>query len=400
MSISIQHGGNALQALAANAGLSATSGNPLIAGLDFSALLDGQLAGQADIQALTGTALPGTALRDLPKQLSGKSISTTVDRDTAPATSDLLQAMLEGNPELAKQLAGDKLSASSQLASSADERIEVDAREAGANDTLPNMAWLIPALPAPTNPLMPTRNGQTLPRSDSDILQQHLVGSEARNLDLATPAARAHFSATMTVDRNETSPLATFSLTALDGGKDEATAKIAVNETTTPAQFPGTLAAQSTGLPRDTVTHTIPTPLHSTEWTQDFGNRVVWLARSDQQTAQININPANLGPIQINLSLQGDQMSANFVSAHSEVRQAIEDALPRLREMLSNSGIALGDANVGAQLPQQQRDLPAQLAKPSRLADENAILGREGVSATLTTSLPIQRGQGLVDLFA
>lgn len=144
----------------------------------------------------------------------------------------------------------------------------------------------------------------------------------------------------------------------------------------------------------------VATPLHDQRWAQDFGDKIVWLAKSDQQTAQISINPPQLGPMQISLSLNGDQASAAFASPHAEVRQVIEDALPRLREMLSSAGISLGDANVGAQLPQQQREQPMQFANGARLANENAILGGEISASSQSGALPVQRGRGLVDLFA
>lgn len=153
----------------------------------------------------------------------------------------------------------------------------------------------------------------------------------------------------------------------------------------------------------DTSAH-IPTPIHETRWAQDFGEKIVWLAKNEQQTAQISINPPQLGPMQISLSMNGDQANAIFASPHAEVRQAIEDAMPRLREMLSTAGISLGDANVGTQLPQQSRDNAPQFSNSSpngaRFQDENAILGGDSKASGNSGTLPIQRGRGLVDLFA
>jgi len=148
----------------------------------------------------------------------------------------------------------------------------------------------------------------------------------------------------------------------------------------------------------------ISTPIHESQWASNLGEKIVWLARNDQQTAQISINPPQLGPMQISLSMSGDQATAMFASPHPEVRQAIEDAMPRLREMLSSAGISLGDANVGTQLPQQNRDNAPQFANtPSnggRIADENAILGKDSQMGSTSGTLPILRGRGLVDLFA
>jgi len=141
----------------------------------------------------------------------------------------------------------------------------------------------------------------------------------------------------------------------------------------------------------------IHAPLHDPRWNQQLGDRVLWMARGEAQTAQINITPAQLGPIQISISLQGDQMTAQFISAHQEVRQALEDAMPRLREMLANAGINLGQANVGTQ--QQQRDTRAQFAAAVPSAGEEAILPGDASWNTLPAQ-PLQRGRGMIDLFA
>jgi flagellar hook-length control protein FliK len=105
--------------------------------------------------------------------------------------------------------------------------------------------------------------------------------------------------------------------------------------------------------------------------------------------------------MQISISLNGDQASAAFASPHASVRQALEQAMPHLREMLTSAGISLNDASVSTQLPQQNRDNSQQFTNtPSNrtpFADENAILSGD---IKASASLPIQRGRGLVDLFA
>lgn len=144
----------------------------------------------------------------------------------------------------------------------------------------------------------------------------------------------------------------------------------------------------------------ITTHLNHANWSHDLGNRVVWLAKNDQQVAKIDINPPQLGPVQISISLNGDQASATFASPHPEVRQAIQDSLPQLREMLTNAGISLGQANVGSQLPSQNREASYQFANEARSSGENAILSPDSHASNNQAATPIQRGRGLVDLFA
>lgn len=169
--------------------------------------------------------------------------------------------------------------------------------------------------------------------------------------------------------------------------------------------FAATLASHATQGQRpqagsESSAATVRTPLHDSRWGQDFGEKVVWLAKNDQQVARININPPQLGPMQITLNVNGDQASALFVSPHAEVRQAIQDAMPQLREMLAGAGINLGQANVGTQLPQQNNGPQPQFSAPSRSGDDNAILRADNEQGTSAPLSAVHAGRGMVDLFA
>ncbi len=145
---------------------------------------------------------------------------------------------------------------------------------------------------------------------------------------------------------------------------------------------------------------TVSTPLHSAAWPQQFSEKIVWMAKNDQQSAQINLNPPQLGPVQITLNLNGDQATAVFASPHAEVRQAIESSLPQLRDMLSTAGIALGDANVGANLAQQNPNNAFQTPNRAQSSLENAILPANDNAPVAGIAAPLHQGRGLVDLFA
>lgn len=152
--------------------------------------------------------------------------------------------------------------------------------------------------------------------------------------------------------------------------------------------------------PAQHIESQLKTPLQEPAWPQQFGDKIVWLAKTEAQSAQININPPELGPIQITLNLSGDQAKISFASPHLEVRQTIENALPHLKEMLSSNGISLGQANVGSNLQQPPRETASQNTNGRRSTDENAILSGSEVTLATGSSTVIQRGRGLVDLFA
>ncbi len=100
----------------------------------------------------------------------------------------------------------------------------------------------------------------------------------------------------------------------------------------------------------------IHVPLGNTQWQSELGNRVTWLARAGgSQSAEIRLNPANLGPIEVKIMMKDDQATITFNAQHGVVRDAIEASLPRLREMFLNSGMQLAQANVSDQPFQEPR---------------------------------------------
>jgi flagellar hook-length control protein FliK len=251
-----------------------------------------------------------------------------------------------------------------------------------------------------TSPPLPEKNEQKY--SDTELVSQIGGGSLTSKLLGAPPSGIAEIATAIPSTTLGTAQNRALATEALAGNIDPA--KLA-GESTSGAtdirsaggSFSNILASQE----RTTnTTLNVAAPLNDPRWAQQMGERVVWLARGDIQNAQININPAQLGPIQINISLQGDQMSAHFAAVTPEVRQALEEAMPRLREMLSGAGISLGQANVGSQTPQQQRESPPQFSDAPRLTGEDAILSQNTLPDPGRTGLPVQRGRGLVDLFA
>lgn len=101
--------------------------------------------------------------------------------------------------------------------------------------------------------------------------------------------------------------------------------------------------------PESVPTQQVSPTVGSAEWGGAVGDKVVWMANQGHQVAELHLNPPNLGPLEVRLSVNNDQASALFVSHHAAVRDAIETALPRLREMLADNGIMLGNVSVGAE---------------------------------------------------
>lgn len=80
-----------------------------------------------------------------------------------------------------------------------------------------------------------------------------------------------------------------------------------------------------------------------------LGQRIQWMVNANARRADIQIDPPELGSVQIQVSQEDRQTTVSFVTQNASARELIEQSLPRLREHLENLGIELADANVEQQ---------------------------------------------------
>ena len=147
------------------------------------------------------------------------------------------------------------------------------------------------------------------------------------------------------------------------------------------------------GLARTETVNAMEAPsadLHGGHFDEDIGDAVRWMADQKIGHAHIKVTPNDLGTVEIRLRLDGDRVHADFSSAQAEVRQALENSLPRLRDMLGQHGFQLAHADVG-----QQHTPPSQGAAPPHgesPADTEAL--------TETPRTVRMTARGLVDAYA
>lgn len=139
----------------------------------------------------------------------------------------------------------------------------------------------------------------------------------------------------------------------------------------------------------------VDTPVGGRGWDAEVGQKIVLLANRQDGRAELVLTPPQLGKLEITISVSGDQTSAAFVSASPAAREALEQALPRLREILAEAGITLGQASVNAESPRQDKDGSS---TPQR-AGEGHGRGSEMAGASAPTQW-LRRSEGLIDTFA
>ena len=134
-------------------------------------------------------------------------------------------------------------------------------------------------------------------------------------------------------------------------------------------------------------------------WDGALAQKVTWMVTQQLQVAQLQLNPPNLGPMEVMLTVGNGpdpQTRIEFTSPHLVVREAIQAALPHLREMMENSGLSLGSATVSADSFQQQ----AQAGRQDHASPKQAENMPQTASGLAARSAATRVHTGLVDTFA
>ena len=137
----------------------------------------------------------------------------------------------------------------------------------------------------------------------------------------------------------------------------------------------------------------IDAPLNTPAWGQSLNQQISWMVSGAHQSAELQLHPVDLGPVQVVLSIENQKAELLFVAREPAVREALEASLPRLKEQFAAAGIQLGQANVSAE--QQPRGDTAQASAQSR---RNGLIGDEHVVPAAPVYTVTHRG--LIDTFA
>lgn len=102
-------------------------------------------------------------------------------------------------------------------------------------------------------------------------------------------------------------------------------------------------------------------PVGQPQWGRAVGERILWLANQNITSAELRLDPPELGPVQVRVAIQNDQVNVTFTSNQQAVREALDLSAQRLREMFSEQGLDLVDVNVsdqseGQAFGEQQRE--------------------------------------------
>ena len=138
-------------------------------------------------------------------------------------------------------------------------------------------------------------------------------------------------------------------------------------------------------------------PVASEKWGQAVGEKISWMVKAEISSATLTLNPPDLGPMKVVISVENDQANASFSADQPEVRQALLDSMPKLRDAMNDAGIELGRTSVSDFSSDSQPNQNSQNPEhKGRLGGNYPNLADEEIA---TAQIVTKKAEGLIDTF-
>jgi flagellar hook-length control protein FliK len=90
-------------------------------------------------------------------------------------------------------------------------------------------------------------------------------------------------------------------------------------------------------------------------WGNAVGEKILWMANQQLSSADIRLDPPELGSLQVRVTVQQDQANISFITPHPQVRELLDQQVNRLREMFAEQGLQLGQVDIADRHQQESR---------------------------------------------
>lgn len=355
-----------------------------------------------DFAAMFGNALP-----------TANKIDQDIDLDdTLQALAEVLQHLqaLESKPDHPLTLAAD-LAAQQTVQDDALTDADQQALEAQANGLIGPLP--MPAVPA--NPLNVDAVAaeaalmQTLPGLKTTVSALPLKNQAASEEGEGFALDFEHSSAALLAQAADAEKAAATKLKPELAAAQLEGQSLGAESDKNPAQISSDIAKLNSAV-RSEAQQEVPAMSKSVAdpaWKQELGEKLLWMHKQAIPSAELRLNPQHLGPVLIKIDVNQDQTSVAFTTQHLAVKEAIEAAIPKLREMLGGQQLNLVDVNVSQQQAEQRqgRDFFQAASEQNRHGRQAA--GLEGVASDATATIvdEIEAGRaiasnGILSLFA
>lgn len=127
------------------------------------------------------------------------------------------------------------------------------------------------------------------------------------------------------------------------------------------------------------------------EWAGMVAERATMMAAQNITSADLQLDPPELGPLQVRVQVNHDQVTVSFISANANVRDALDQTAMRLRDLCDQQGMNLVDVDVS---DHPRQDAESEQENPTSSA--TGTLGLDGESvATDHESISLQANGGI-----
>lgn len=261
---------------------------------------------------------------------------------------------------------------------------------------LPNPALLAlqqaaPVVPPPVVQAPPPAQG-----AESAQPAAGIAGAQADS-QAARLAAQSSMPAPQAATDAKSEAVAAFSLAKSD---DDGLQKLPQASPAQPTILPQAAAqqqaaseAQKNNATARTPTFNVPQHVGTPEWSKSVGDQVMAMVNLKADTAHIQVNPPQLGPIEVTLKMDAHNTAqVTFTADSPATRAALQDSLPKLHAMMAAGGIQLGDAQVSSgQSQRQQQAFPG---------TRNGMRNEASEGEEIDTLASIKAARGVLSIFA
>jgi flagellar hook-length control protein FliK len=191
----------------------------------------------------------------------------------------------------------------------------------------------------------------------------------------------------------QTQPSASWA--AVAAATDAATAASALQGAAAPAPLAAGSSPSAPAAPTDAQ---IAAPPGSASFAPQLGAQITTFARNGIEHARLHLNPADMGPVMVQIQLDGQTAQIHMSADHAATRQALEQAMPTLASGLREAGLTLAGGGVFEQA-QQAQDQSQARGDTARGKQPDTSAPR-GTDADTQPDTAVQRRRGVVDLVA
>jgi flagellar hook-length control protein FliK len=144
-----------------------------------------------------------------------------------------------------------------------------------------------------------------------------------------------------------------------------------------------------------TPTLKVPAGVGTPEFGQGLADRVSWMVDNNLNGAKLQVNPPQLGPIEVRIAVQGSHAQVWLISHSAVTRDALESSSPKLREMLGAQGFGQVSVDIS------QRSFQDRPPQPQHYDWTPAANHTPSTVAVQSTSNSVTRiSNGAVDAYA